>query len=91
MIRHVVRLWRFREQCRALIEIHADDERSRFGRFVYRHAGQKVSACLECRRSVRGALLNIRQGEANLTDDIEGYLRSGHDRILSRLNQRSKS
>lgn len=78
MICHVVRLWRFREQCRTLIEIDADAERFRFGRFVYRQAGQKVSAYLKRRRSIHGALLDIGQREANLTDDIEGYLRSGH-------------
>jgi hypothetical protein len=82
MICHVVRRWCFREQCRTLIEIDADGERSRFGRFVYWQAGQKVSAYFKCGRSVYGALLNIRECEADLANDIEGYLGSGHDSDL---------
>src|SRR5260370_22660732 len=49
-----------------------------FGRFVNSQAREKVPAHLERRRSVLSAFLHVRQREANLADDIEGDLSSGH-------------
>ena len=78
MIRQVIRFRRFRQERGALFEIDANTKRSRFGRFVDGHAGEKLAMHLEGKRPMHGAILHVRQREGNFTNRIEGDFRSRH-------------
>ncbi|SRR6266849_343019 len=78
VVRHVVNIGVRNEQLRAILEIHADDQRAGFGRAMRGDASQEFSVDLECRRPVRGALLDARQSKSDLPYRLEVDRASGH-------------
>src|ERR1700690_2036994 len=78
VIRQVVNIRGSGEQLGAIIQIHANDKRIRFGREVSGHACQKFSVDLERREPVRCALLHAGQPKA----DIPYHLKVDFSRIV---------
>jgi hypothetical protein len=66
------------EQLCAIIEIHSDDQRTGLSRAMSGDASQEFSVDLECRRPVRGALLDARQSKPDLPYGVEVDSASGH-------------
>jgi hypothetical protein len=78
VIRHVVNIGGRSEQLGAVIEIHANDKRGGFGRAISGDTCQEFSMYLECRLTVRGALLNARQRQSDIPHGVEVDCASGH-------------
>ena len=71
VVRYVVHIGIGGKQFGAVIEIHADDQRSRFGRAIRGDASQEFSMDLEGGRTVRGALLYAGQRKSDIPHSVE--------------------
>src|SRR5208282_341912 len=83
VVRHIVNTGVRGKQLRAVIEIHAHDKRAGFGRAIRGDARQEFSMDLQCRLSVRCALLHARQREPDIPHGVEVDCVSGHGHHVS--------
>jgi len=78
MVRHIINIGVRSEQFSAIIKIHGNDKRTRFGRAMSRDTRQEFSTDLECRGPVRGAVLDAGQSKSDLPYRVEVDCPSRH-------------
>jgi len=71
VVRHVVNIGGRSEQLGTIIEIHANDNRTGFGRAISRYTSQKFSMDLERWEPVRCALLHAGKRKSNTPYGVE--------------------
>src|ERR1700678_1931002 len=88
VIRHVVNLRSGGQQLGTIIEIHANDNRARFGRRIRGYTGQEFPVDLKGGKPVGCALLHPGQRQADVPYRVEVDFASGH-RISANLRKSS--